>query len=450
MPKLRDDTTIESRIYTRQRGTSAPRFYGDFRDFEDVGGRQEPLKPEGCHYATTNDEVAAKLAQARLDELEEKRKKRPVGPAAKRSLKVIIPDHLTRKAKLGEGGEQWLGNVQVHLETFEDFFGSERDIADIELREMEDYRVHLMKLPNGRGGTLSSQSVAHYLNSASNLYERAIKDQLLQPGQNLVMLLPALTVESKETPFLEVFEMAEILRYAFEEYQPAREELAIPFFPVILALLALTGLREKEALGLLRTDVDLERGVIRVRKNHFRPKLKTKTSARVVPIFVQLREILTAYLEGPHAPNGELLFPSPFGGEGETMIKELRKAYDKMPMPERLRRRRSPAELKAAEEARISKLERALGKRRGPKPKETVEELVKPISETEMIVAPLRSKILRHTYTTARIQNTDQEKPISLWTVAQELGHASIQMVQMVYAHLGNVRHRGEEVEYRW
>lgn len=450
MPKLRDHATINSRIYTRQRGKGASRYYGDFREFADVGGGQEPLAPEGCHYATTDEDLAAELAQARLNELEDKRKKRPTGPAAKRALKVLIPDHLTRKAKLDEGGEQWLGTVQVHLEIFEDYFGADRDIADIELREMEDYRAYLTKLPNSRGGTFSSQSVAHYLNSASNLYERAIKDQLLLPGQNLVTLLPALTVESEETPFLEVFEMAEILRHALEEYQPAREELAIPFFPVILALLALTGLREKEALGLLRMDVDLERGVIRVRKNRFRPKLKTKTSARVVPIFAQLREIVTVYLEGPHAPKGELLFPSPFGGEGETMIKELRKAYHKTPMPERLRRRRTPAEFKAAEEARVSKLERALGKKRGPKPTEPIEELMKPISETEMIVAPLRSKILRHTYTTARIQNTDQGKQISLWTVAQELGHASIQMVQKVYAHLGTMRHRGEEVEYRW
>lgn len=288
MPKLRDHATINSRIYTRQRGKAAPRFYGDFRDFPDVGGGQEPLKPEGCHYATTDENLAAKLAQARLDELEDKRKKRPTGPAAKRILNVIIPDHLTRKAKLNEGGEQWLGNVQVHLEIFEDYFGEGRDLADIERRETEDFRLHLFTLPNGRGGTLSSQSVAHILNSGSNLYERAISDGLLSPGQNQIARLPSLTIESKETPFLEVFEMAEILRYAFEEYKPARDEMAIPFFPVILALLALTGLREREALGLLRSDVNLERGIIRVRKNHFRPKLKTKTSTRVVPIFSQL------------------------------------------------------------------------------------------------------------------------------------------------------------------
>lgn len=449
MPQLRDDS-IGSRIYSRTRGENDPRYYADFRDYADVGGGQEALCLKGCRYATTDEEKAEELAQARLDELKTKRKSRPIGPAAKRALGVIIPDHLNRKAMLDEGGEQWLGNVQVHLETLEDYFGEDRDLADIKLAEVEMYRAHLATLSNGRGGTLATQSIAHYLNSASNLYERAIKDQLIEPGRNLVKLLPSVTVESEETPFLEVDEMAEVLRFAFEDYEPARNDLAIPFFPVILALLALTGFREKEALGLLISDVNLERRVISVRKNRFRPKLKTKTSKRAVRIFSQLAEVLAAYLNGPNAPAGELLFPSPFGGDEETMIKEIRKAYDKMPMPDRIRRRRTPAEFKAAEKARISKLERALGKRRGPKPTEPIEELRSPISEVEMIIPPLRSKILRHTYTTARIQTTDNGKPISLWTVAQELGHASINMVQDVYAHLGTIRYRGEEVEYRW
>ncbi len=43
MPKLRDHTTIDSRIYARQRRKGDPRYYGDFRDYSDVGGGQEPL-----------------------------------------------------------------------------------------------------------------------------------------------------------------------------------------------------------------------------------------------------------------------------------------------------------------------------------------------------------------------------------------------------------------------
>lgn len=73
---------------------------------------------------------------------------------------------------------------------------------------MENYWAHLQGLPNGRGGTLSSGSVAQYLHSASNLYERAITDGLLKPGTNLVSRLPSLDVQREETPFLEVPEMA--------------------------------------------------------------------------------------------------------------------------------------------------------------------------------------------------------------------------------------------------
>ncbi len=39
--------------------------------------------------------------------------------------------------------------------------------------------------------------------------------------------------------------------------------------------------------------------------------------------------------------------------------------------------------------------------------------------------------------------------PVSTYTVARELGHESEAMVRRVYAHLGEVRHRSEVVEYR-
>ncbi len=38
---------------------------------------------------------------------------------------------------------------------------------------------------------------------------------------------------------------------------------------------------------------------------------------------------------------------------------------------------------------------------------------------------------------------------MSLYTVSRELGHGSTAMVQRVYAHLGEVRHRSKVVEYR-
>ncbi len=61
----------------------------------------------------------------------------------------------------------------------------------------------------------------------------------------------------------------------------------------------------------------------------------------------------------------------------------------------------------------------------------------------------IRSKMFRHTYCAARLQTLDQGAPVSVYTVAKELGHGGESMVRRVYGHLGQVRHRAEVVEYR-
>jgi integrase len=55
----------------------------------------------------------------------------------------------------------------------------------------------------------------------------------------------------------------------------------------------------------------------------------------------------------------------------------------------------------------------------------------------------IRSKMFRHTYCAARLQTLDQGAPVSLFTVAKELGRGGEAMVR-VYGHLGQVRHRAE------
>ena len=60
----------------------------------------------------------------------------------------------------------------------------------------------------------------------------------------------------------------------------------------------------------------------------------------------------------------------------------------------------------------------------------------------------IRSKMFRHTYCAARLQTLDQGAPVSIYTVARELGHGGDSMVKRVYGHLGTVRHRAEAVEY--
>lgn len=61
----------------------------------------------------------------------------------------------------------------------------------------------------------------------------------------------------------------------------------------------------------------------------------------------------------------------------------------------------------------------------------------------------IRTKMFRHTYCAARLQTLDGGAPVSIYTVSRELGHTSIAMVQKVYSHLGQIRHRSEVVEFR-
>jgi integrase len=61
---------------------------------------------------------------------------------------------------------------------------------------------------------------------------------------------------------------------------------------------------------------------------------------------------------------------------------------------------------------------------------------------------PIRTRIFRHTYCSARLQTLDRGEPVSTYTVRCELGHGSDDMVNKVYSHLGDVRHRSDAVEY--
>ena len=449
MPLLRqykNENDVQPRLRARRRGDQPPRYYADFRDFKDVGGDWEGLIPTGEHRATTNPDEAERLAVARLAALQQRRKLRPKGAAARRTLGIFAKHHLEQKAIMEEADVQWLASAQRHLEEARDFFGDVRDLADIQVSDVNEYTAHLRSRSNGRGGTMSGASSVHYLNSLSNLFRRAISEQILPMGHNPVAAMVSKPkIRRRKTPWLEIPEVAKILAFA-KQYVPTREDLALSALFEILAGFALTGCREAELLGLEVGDVDLSRRIITVQPNVWR-RLKTENSERPVPIHSQLAEIWEAYLQGPTRPTGRLMFPG-FTDEGEErMIVDLRRAFDKMPMPERLRRARTAKELEKAEAKRVALLARWDGKKRGPKPKIPREELLKPVSKT--IIPPLRSKMLRHSYCAARLQTLDNGKPISVYSVAVEMGHEDIKMVKKVYGHLGKFRYRGEEVEFR-
>jgi integrase len=180
-------------------------------------------------------------------------------------------------------------------------------------------------------------------------------------------------------------------------YQPKREDLALSFSYPRLATFLLTGGRRAEVLGLEVSDVGFDRKTVTFRPSMWR-RLKTASSFRTVPLWPQLEEILRPYVFD--RPPSRLLFPS-YVARHEAMVSDFRKPFD------------------------------VIAARAGWKPGE------------------ITPKQFRHTYTAARLQTLDQGAPVSVYTMAKELGHGGESMVRRVYGHLGTVRHRSEVVEYR-
>ena len=280
------------------------------------------------------------------------------------------------------------------------FFGEDRDVTSVTTADVQKYANHLQTVSNGRGGTLSGGSQRHYLNALSNLFRRAQSEGVVTPGYNPVAaLMEKPCGKPAEARWLEPHEAALLLESA-RTYRGGPEVHAGPIYP-LLAVMLLTGGRTSEVLGLEVDDISFQRQTITFRPNDWR-RLKTLMSHRSVRLWPQLEAILRVYFADKEREGGLgcLLLPSPLS-RSEALITDFRKALDAVAM--------------------------RAGWNKGE----------------------IRSKMFRHTYCSARLQTLDGGAPVSPFTVGKELGHGGTSMVQRVYSHLGQVRHRSEVVEYR-
>ena len=302
------------RLYTRNRG-GVDRYYADFRDYADVGGRQEALIAPGEKRATTDPDVAAKLLGERLGELERLRRGRGLTGLSTRSsgLGEFARDHLVKKAAGISKGlitEQWVAVAELHLRAAVEFFGVDKPVAEISVEDVQRYVRFLEEKPTRRrAGKLSAGSQRKYLNSLSNLFVRAQSEGLVAPGYNPVAsLMEKPVTDRREASWLEV-PQATLLLESARTYRPRREHSASGVLYEVVATFLLTGGREDEVLGLDVQDVDFDRRIVKFRPNQWR-RLKTKTSHRIVPLWPQLEEVLRPYVFGRPKPLTGLLFPS--------------------------------------------------------------------------------------------------------------------------------------------
>lgn len=403
-----------ARIYWRN-----GRAYGDFREYSDVGGGRESLKPEGRSRATKDADEALRLYTARLEALKAARAHAEQVARLKRDgkyddvVQIIEPDegatlqafaarHLKRKAVDKEATRRWLLEVERHLRAAVEFFGADRSLRTIEPGDVDGWVDHLRSLPGRKGATVQDPTVRKYLNSLSNLYARAISDGKASSNPVGDMYAKPSGVADGEAEYLAAHEAALFLESA-RTFQPRVDDGGYPYVYPLIATFMLTGGRKSEVLGLEVDDVSFAHGKIYFRPNTWR-RLKTTRSKRTVPLWPQLETILRAYMAERERTGGlgRLLFPSG-RTEAEGMITDVRKALDRIAV-------------------------------RAGFPKGHV-----------------RLHMLRHTYTAARIQTCDRGRPVALFTVARELGHRTTDTTERVYSHLHDRATEGcpEIVEYR-
>ncbi len=266
--------------------------------------------------------------------------------------------------------------------------------VSITTADVRRWAEHLKESEGLSGGT-----VRHHLDALSNLYKRARGERMVPSGYNPVGdLLEKPKARRVEARWFEVPDAA-LLVEAARLYRPDVKNGArasLPFAYELVATFLLTGGRESETLGLEVGDVSLDRDLVTFRPNDWR-------TAQDVNV-------------------------APFGAALATA------ARDPGALPRRAAALTPPV-------PQLSDGRRGDGDGLSQAPLDAV------AARACWTAGEIRSKMFRHTYCAARLQTLDQGAPVSVYTVAKELGHGGESMVRRVYGHLGQVRQRSDVVE---
>ncbi|MCH7475133.1 MAG: tyrosine-type recombinase/integrase, partial [Gemmatimonadetes bacterium] len=274
--------------YRRGRG-----FYGDFRG---VGGGREALTSPGSRNATHDSNEAIELYVARRKFYRNRTEGivETLTPVEVPTLAAFHDRYLEEKRDEIRvvSWERERGALAHVLEFF--------DGGGIRLNAItrgDGARYHAWRK---RGATVSQRTRDMELGALSALLTSAAELEII-PMNPLAGRKRRRKREATQTPYLERDDVVALLDAAARlDREPSRH---LPDRQVRLAVLCYTGMRRNEAMGLLVSDVDLDRNLI-----HVRPNLKTATSQRVVPLFSELRALLVPWI-GDRREG--LLLPSP-------------------------------------------------------------------------------------------------------------------------------------------
>ena len=137
---------------------------------------------------------------------------------------------------------------------------------------------------------------------------RLFAEFLIRQGKTAYYFPKYSAPKISETYIPYIFSHAEIASIfsAADELKRTRASRHLAYFPVAIRLLYSTGLRRNEADGLQWRNVDLENGVLTIRKAKFRKD-------RFVPLSGQMNKILKNYALSCDCQQDNFVFPSPKG-----------------------------------------------------------------------------------------------------------------------------------------
>ena len=213
-------------------------------------------------------------------------------------LKVRPSSHQTYRGYLDHHIKPYIGNIPLTKL-------SSLDLQRLYKKLLSDGRVDRIeskKQPKG----LSAKTVRNIHQIISSALKLAVEQKLIARNPAEGCALPK--VERKEMQTLPVEQLTSFLR-------EAKESGVYEMYYIDLA----TGLRRGELLGLKWSDIDLEKGDLRVQRQIGRidgkiieMPLKTKNAYRTLPLSADAIDVLMQ--QRRKTGNSEWVFPSPTGG----------------------------------------------------------------------------------------------------------------------------------------
>ncbi len=386
------------------------RWWGNFERYRDVGGRREPLVPEGATVATDDWPLAVTLHRKREQHYVELRRRRELGLASPSTVDparfaVRFLEHLKRQPGLNGRPQHDARDLRRRQQAITLCLSTEalrglRDLRQITPQRLSSVIRELSEAATPRNGRARHPStVRAALMELSAMLSRAEFEQLID--RNPVHRHPDLPPARRPTALMpEKFLVRAEVRDLLTCVEPSSRN---PYAVEQAYMLYYTGMRRHEVLGLPLSDIDFEGNRIIVRSYEHRG-IKTHAGVREVPLWPPLKRVLLQSLKVHPRPANGLAFPrSVHGDDSPTLRRQMM--------------------------GDIAGSLRTAAKRAG-------------------IIKSVNHHIARHSYVSARLQMIardalGRDTPVSDAVLAREVGHASPTEIQKTYGHI--VRERVHE-----